>query len=176
MFQNHFPHENLNNQFKSKNIISDFLRDIAEERFQTQTFEPKSKGCSKQKRTHNPRLINPISVKYYSHLNPQNSDFDLPRTKQTFELSNTLTNFNQFYESSCQNANNFQTSSITSLPLHNGQEFKNTEIEISPGSFTQFQPQSHVETVGIELLNPFGVQQISCSKPLTDSIPIAPSI
>ena len=175
-FQNHCPQENLNNQFRSKNKISEFSRDIAEERFQTQTFEPKSKGCSKYQRTHNPRLINPNSVKYYSQLNPQNLDFDLPRTKQTFELSNTMTNFNQFYESSCPNANKFKTSNITSLPLHNGLELKNTENKILPGSFTQFQPQSHVETVGIEPLNPFGVQQTTCSKPLTDSIPIAPSI
>ena len=98
------------------------------------------------------------------------------RTKKTFELSNTMTNFNQFYESSCQNANNFQTTNITSLPLHNGQELKNTEHTILPGSSTQFQPQSHVENVGIEPLNPFGVQQTTCSKPLTDSIPISPSI
>ena len=87
-----------------------------------------------------------------------------------------MTNFNQFYECSCQNANNFQTSNITSLPLHNGHELKNTENKILPGSFTQFQSQSHVETVGIEPLNPFGVQQTTCSKPLADSIPIAPSI
>ena len=87
-----------------------------------------------------------------------------------------MTNFNQFYESSCQNANNLQTSNITSLPLHIGQELKNTENKILPGSFTQFQPQSHVDTVGFEPLNPFGVQQTTCSKPLTDSIPIAPSI
>ena len=53
---------------------------------------------------------------------------------------------------------------------------KNPEKKILTGSFTQFQPQSHVETVGIEPLNPFGVQQTTCSKPLTDSIPIAPSI
>ena len=132
--------------------------------------------CSKYHGTHNPRLINPISVKYYSQKNTQNLDFDLPRTKQTFELSNTMTNFNQFYESSCQNANNFQTSNITSLPLHNGQELKNTENKILPGSFTHFQPQSHVETVGIGPLNPFGVQQTTCSKPLTYSIPIAPLI
>ena len=87
-----------------------------------------------------------------------------------------MTNFNQFYESSCQNAKNFRTSNIISLPLHNGQQLKNTENKILPGSFSQFQPQSHVETVGIEPLNPFGVQQTTCSKPLTDSIPIAPSI
>ena len=70
----------------------------------------------------------------------------------------------------------FKTSNITYLPLHNGQKLKNTENKILPGSFTQFQPQSHVETVGIEPLNPFGVQQTTCSKPSTDSIPIAPSI
>ena len=93
-FQNHFPQENLNNQFQSKNVISEFSRDIAEERFQTRIFEPKSIGCSKYQGTHNPRLINPISVKYYSQQNPQNLDFDLPWTKQTFELSNTMTNFN----------------------------------------------------------------------------------
>ena len=175
-FQNHFPQENLNNHFQSKNKISEFSRDIAEERFETQTFETKSMGCSKYQGAHNPRLIDPIFVKYYSQQNPQTLDFDLPRTKQTFELSNTMTNFNQFHESSCQNVNNFQTSNITSLPLHNGQELKNTESKILPGSFTQFQLQSQVETVGIEPLNPFGVQHTTCSKPLTDSIPISLSI
>ena len=60
--------------------------------------------------------------------------------------------------------------------MHDGQELKNTETKILPGSFTQFQPQSHVKTVGIEPLNPFGIQQTTGLKPLTDSIPIAPSI
>ena len=45
-FQNHFPKKNFNNHFQSKNMLSEFSRDIAEERFQTQTFEPKSMGCS----------------------------------------------------------------------------------------------------------------------------------
>ena len=175
-FQNHLPQKNLINQFQSENIKSEFSRDIAEERFQTPTFEPKSISCSKYQKTHNLPPIDPISVKNYSQQNPQNLDFDLPRTKQTFELSNTMTNFIQFYESSCRSANKSQTSNITSLPLHNGQESKNTVNKILPGSFTQFQPQSHVETVGIEPLNPFGVQQTICSKPLTDSIPSAPSI
>ena len=75
-----------------------------------------------------------------------------------------MTIFNQFSESSCQNANNFQTSNIPSLQLHNGQEFKNTENKILPASYTQFQPQSQVKTVGIEPLNPFGVQPTICSK------------
>ena len=87
-----------------------------------------------------------------------------------------MTNFNQFPEISCQNANNFQTSNIFSLPLHYGQELKNTEKKILPGNFTQFQPQSQVKTVGIEPLNLFGVQQTACSKTTTESVPIAHSI
>ena len=87
-----------------------------------------------------------------------------------------MTNFNQFYENSCQNGNNFQTSNITSLPLHNGQELKNTENTILPGSFTQLQPQSQLKTVGIQPLNPFGAQSTACSKTLTESNPISPSI
>ena len=154
-------------------MLSEFSRDIAEERFQTQTFEPKSMGCSKYQGTHNPRLMNPNSVKYYSQENAQNLDFDPQQTKQSIELSNTMTNFNQFSENSCQNANNFQTSNIFSLPLHNGQELKNTEIKILPGNFTQFQPQSQVKSDGIETLNPFGVQQTACSKTITESFPIA---
>ena len=154
-------------------MLSEFSRDIAEERFQTQTFEPKSMGCSKYQGTHNPRLMNPSSVKYYSQENAQNLDFDPQQTKQPIELSNTMTNCNQFSEISCQNLNNFQTSNIFSLPLHNGQELKNTEIKILPGNFTQFQPQSQVKTVGIESLNPFGVQQTACSKTKTESVPIA---
>ena len=87
-----------------------------------------------------------------------------------------MTTFNQFYERSCENGNNFQTSNITSLPLHNRQEWKNTENKTLSGSFTQFQPQSQVLTVGIEPLNLFGVQQTTCLKSLTDIIPIATSI
>ena len=109
--------------------------------------------------------MNPCLVKNYSHENAQNLDFDLQQTKQPFEQSNTMANFNQFSENSCQNANNFQTSNITSLPVHNEQELKNTENKILPGSFTQFQPNSQVKTVGIEPLNPFGVQQTTCTKP-----------
>ena len=109
-FQNHFPQENFNNQFQSKNMLSEFSRDIAEERFQTQTFEPMSMSCSKYQGTHNPRLMNPSSVKYYSQENAQNLDFDPQQTKQPIQVSNTMTNFNQFSENSCQNANNFQTS------------------------------------------------------------------
>ena len=150
-------------------MLSEFSRDIAKERFQTQKFEPKSMGCSKYQETHNPRLMNPSSVKYYSQENAQNLDFD----PQPIKLSNTMTNFNQFSENSCRNANNFQTSNIFSLPLHNGQELKNTEIKILAGNFTQFQPQSQVKTVGIESLNPFGVQQTACSKTITESVPIA---
>ena len=120
--------------------------------------------------------MNPSSVKYYSQENAQNLDFDPQQTKQPIELSNTMTNCNQFSENSCQNTNNFQTSNIFSLPLHNGQELKNTENKILPGNFTQFQPQSQVKTVGIEPLNPFGVQQTACSKTITESAPIAPSI
>ena len=175
-FQNHFPQENFNNQFQSKNMLSEFSRDIAEKRFQTQTFEPKNMGCSKYQGTHNSPLMNPRSVKYYSQENAQNLDFDPQQTKQPIELSNTMTNLNQFSENSCQNANNFQTSNIFSLPLHNGQELKNTENKILPGNFTQFQPQSQVKTVGIEPLNPFGVQETACSKTITESVPIAHSI
>ena len=50
---------------------------------------------------------------------------------------------------------------------------KNTESKILPGNFTQFQPQSQFKTVGIEPLNPFGVQQTACSKTITESVPIA---
>ena len=70
--------------------------------------------------------------------NPQKPDFDLPQTKQPFELSYTMKNFNQLSQSSCQNPNNIQTSNLPSLQLHNGQEFKNTENKILPGGFTQF--------------------------------------
>ena len=63
-FQNHFPQENFNNQFQTKNMLSEFSRDVAEERFQTQTFEPKSMGCSKYQGTHISRLMIPSSVKY----------------------------------------------------------------------------------------------------------------
>ena len=44
-------------------MLSEFSRDIAEERFQTQAFEPKSMVCSKCQGTRNPRLMNPSSVK-----------------------------------------------------------------------------------------------------------------
>ena len=98
-------------------MLSEFFPDIAEERFQTQTFEPKSMGCFKYQGTHIPRLMNPSSSKYYSQENAQNLDFDLQQTKQPFELSNSLTNFNQFAETSCQNVNNFQTSNITFNPF-----------------------------------------------------------
>ena len=84
-----------------------------------------------------------------------------------------MTNFNHFSENSCQNINIFQTSNIFSLPLHNGQELKNTEIKILQGNFTQFQPQSQVKSVSIESLNPFGVQQTACSKTITECVPIA---
>ena len=87
-----------------------------------------------------------------------------------------MTNFNQFSENSCQNANNFQTSNIFSLPLHNGQELKNTENKSLPGNFTQFQPQSQVKTVGIEPLNLFCGQQTACSKTKTESVLIAHSM
>ena len=97
--------------------------------------------------------MNRSSVKYYSQGNPQKPDFDLPQTKQPFELNNTK-KFNQFSENSCQNPNKFQTSYLSSLQSHNGQEYKNTENKVLPGSFTQFQPQSQVKTVGIEPLNP----------------------
>ena len=157
-------------------MLSEFSRDIAEERFQTQTFEPKSMGCSKYQETHNSRSMNPSSNKYYSQENAQNLDFDPQQTKQPIELSNTMTNFNQFSENSCLNANNFQTSNVFSLPLHNGQELKNTENKILPGNFTQFQPQSQVKTVGIEPLNPFGVHETACLKTITESVPIAHSI
>ena len=68
-------------------MLSEFSLDIAEERFQTQTFEPKSMGCSKYQGTHNPRLMNPSSVKYYSQENAQNLDFDPQQTKQPIEMN-----------------------------------------------------------------------------------------
>ena len=120
--------------------------------------------------------MNPSSVNYYSQQNPQNPDFDLPQTQQPIGLSYTMTSFNQFSANSCQKPNNFQTSDTPSLQLHNGQEFKNTENKNLPGSLTQFQPQSQVETVGIEPFNPLAVQQTACSKPLTEIVPIASSI
>ena len=175
-FQNQFLQENFNDQFQSKNMLSELSRDIAEERFQTQTFEPKSMGCSKYQGTHNSRLMNCSSVTYNSQENAKNLDFDPQPTKQPIELSNTMTNFNQISENSCQNANNFQSSNIFSLPLHNGQELKNTENKILPGNFTEFQPQSQAKIVGIEPLSPFGVQQTTCSKIITESVPIAHSI
>ena len=78
-FQNHFPRENLNNQFQSKNILSAFSRDIAEKLFQMQTFQPMSMECSKYQGTHNSHLMNPSSIKNYIQENPQNPEFDLPR-------------------------------------------------------------------------------------------------
>ena len=172
-FQNHFLQENFNSQIQSKNMLSEFSRDIVEERFQMQTFEPKSMGCSKYQGTHNSRLMNPSSVIYYSQENAQNLDFDPQQTKQPIELSNTMANFNQFSKNYCQNASSFQTSNIFSLPVHNGQELKNTENKILPGNFSQFQPQSQVKTVGIEPFNAFSVQQTACSKTITESVPIA---
>ena len=68
-FQNHFPQETFSNQFQSKNMLSEFSRDIAEERFQTQTFEPKSMGCSKYQGTHNSRLMNSIRNRQNNQLN-----------------------------------------------------------------------------------------------------------
>ena len=94
--------------------------------------------------------------------------------KQAFELSNRRTSLNS--ETAFRNAINFQASNKTSLQLHNGQELKNTENKTLPGSFTQFQPQSHVKTVGIEPLNSFGAKQTFCSKTITEKVPIAPSI
>ena len=86
-----------------------------------------------------------------------------------------MTNFNLFSENSFQNSKKFQTSHITSLQLHNGQEVKNTENINLPGSFTQFQPQSQVETVGIEPLKQSGIQQTADSKTITGSVPITSS-
>ena len=80
-FQNHFPQENFNNHIHSKNMLSEFSRDIAEERFQTQTFEPKSMGCSKYQETHNSRLMKPSFVNYYCQENAQNLDFDPLKNK-----------------------------------------------------------------------------------------------
>ena len=60
--------------------------------------------------------------------------------------------------------------------MHMGHVLKNTENKFLPGSFTQFQPQSRVKTVGIEPLSQFGVQQTACLKAITESVSIAPSI
>ena len=130
-------------------MLSEFSRDIAEERFQTQTFQPLSMCCFKYEETHNPRWVNPSSVKCYGQENPLLLDFDLPQKKQPFELINTWTNLDQFSENSCQNANNFQTSKIAFLSLRSGQEFKNKEKTFLPGRFTQFRPLSQAKTVGI---------------------------
>ena len=89
-----------------------------------------SMGFFKYQGTHNPYLMNPSTVKYYSQQNPQNPDFDLPLTQQPFELSNTMTNFDQFFESSCQNPINFQTSDIPFLQLHNDRNSKTQRIKI----------------------------------------------
>ena len=64
------------------------------------------------------------SVKHYCKENLQNLDFNLSRTKQPFDLSNTITIFSQFSENVCQKAKKFQASDITSLRLHNRQELK----------------------------------------------------
>ena len=77
-------------------MLPEFSRDIAEEHFKTQMFQPMSMDCSKYQGTHNPCLMNPSSVKYYSRENPKNLDSGLQQTKQPFELSSTMTNFNQF--------------------------------------------------------------------------------
>ena len=66
-------------------MLSEVSRDIAEERFQTQTFEPKKVGCSKHQGTLNHLLTNPSSVKFHSQENAQNLDFDLQQTKQSFD-------------------------------------------------------------------------------------------
>ena len=77
--------------FQSKNILSEIPRDIAEERLHTQKFQPKSKGCSRYPEIHNPCLMNPNAVKNYSQENLESLDFNLPQTKQPFELSITET-------------------------------------------------------------------------------------
>ena len=55
-------------------MLSELSRDIAEEQFQPQMFQP----ISKYRGTHNPRLMNPKSVLFYRQGNVQNLDFDLP--------------------------------------------------------------------------------------------------
>ena len=47
-------------------MLPEFSRDIAEERFQTQMFQPLSIGCSKYQGTHKTPWMNSSSVKYYS--------------------------------------------------------------------------------------------------------------
>ena len=86
-----------------------------------------------------------------------------------------MTNFNQFSEISCKTQTVFKrlTYFLFNCTID---KISNTENNILPGSFTQFQPQSQVKTVGIEQHNPFGVQQTICSKPLTEGVPISPSI
>ena len=46
--------------------------------------------CLKYQGSHNSHLMNPSFVIYYSQENPQNPDFDLPQTKQSFELKSTI--------------------------------------------------------------------------------------
>ena len=96
---------------------SEFYRDITEELFQTQTFQPKSTGCLIYQGTHKTCLIDTSSVKKYNQKKIQTADFNLPQTKQLFELSNTIKNFNQFSKNACQNANYFQAFNIIFSPL-----------------------------------------------------------
>ena len=118
--------------------------------------------------------MNPSSVKHYSKKTLQNLDFFLFRTKQPFSFEITI--FSQFSENVCQNAKKIQASDITSLRLHNRQELKKkTENKTLLGTFIQFQPQPQVNTVSIEHLNQFGVQQTACSKTISEIVPIASS-
>ena len=104
-FKNISPRKTLIIIFSQKNYFLNFL----------ETFQPMSMGCSKYQGTNNSRLMNTSSVIYYSQENPPHPDFDLPQTKRPFELSNLMTNLNQFTEISCQNPNNFQTSNLPCL-------------------------------------------------------------
>ena len=67
-------------------MVSEFSRDIADEKFQTQRFQPMSTGSTQYQGTDNPRCMNPSSVKHYSQESLQNPDFGLPQTKQSVEL------------------------------------------------------------------------------------------
>ena len=108
--------------------------------------------------SHNPCLMNSSSVKNYSQENLQNLDINLTQTKQPFEMSNTMTNVNQFSENICLNANNFQASDLTSLPMHNRQELKKKQRKFLLEPLLNFS-HSHKSKPFALPLNPFGVQQ-----------------
>ena len=90
--------------FSQKTCYLNFLEISPRNGFRRKRLNQRAWVVPNTKGTHNSRLMNPSSVKYYSQENAQNLDFDPQQTKQPIELSNTMTNFNQFSENSYQNA------------------------------------------------------------------------